>query len=86
MGWNDIVLLEKGERTSGTTFHSVGLVTQFRTSNALMRLQNYSIALYDELKREVGDALGWYQVGSLRLPVRATRRGRRQSAPKTKRP
>lgn len=67
MGWNDIVLLEKGELTSGTTFHSVGLVSQFRTSNALMRLQNYSIALYDELKREVGDALGWYQVGSLRL-------------------
>lgn len=67
MGWKDIVLLEKGELTSGTTFHSVGLVTQFRTSNALMRLQNYSIALYDEFKREIGDALGWYQVGSLRL-------------------
>lgn len=67
MGWRDIVLLEKGELTSGTTFHSVGLVTQFRTSNALMRLQNYSIALYDEFKREIGDALGWYQVGSLRL-------------------
>lgn len=67
LGWNDIVLLEKGELTSGTTFHSVGLVTQFRTSNALMRLQNYSISLYDEFKREVGDALGWNQVGSLRL-------------------
>ena len=67
MGWRDIVLLEKGELTSGTTFHSVGLVTQFRTSNALMRLQNYSIALYDELKKEIGDALGWHQVGSLRL-------------------
>lgn len=66
-GWNDIALLEKGELTSGTTFHSVGLVTQFRTSNALMRLQNYSIALYDEFKQEVGDALGWHQVGSLRL-------------------
>lgn len=66
-GWSDIVLLEKGELTSGTTFHSVGLVTQFRTSNALMKLQNYSIALYDELKGQVGDALGWYQVGSLRL-------------------
>lgn len=67
MGWREIVLLEKGELTSGTTFHSVGLVTQFRTSNALMRLQNYSIALYDEFKKEIGDALGWHQVGSLRL-------------------
>lgn len=67
MGWNDIVLLEKGELTSGTTFHSVGLVSQFRTSNALMRLQNYSIALYNEFKKDIGNALGWYQVGSLRL-------------------
>jgi len=31
-GWNDVLLLEKGELTSGTTFHSVGLVSQFRTS------------------------------------------------------
>ena len=67
MGWREIILLEKGELTSGTTFHSVGLVTQFRTSNALMRMQNYSIALYDEFRRDIGDALGWYQVGSLRL-------------------
>lgn len=67
MGWNDVVLVEKGELTGGTTFHSVGLVTQFRTSNALMQLQNYSIALYNELKAQVSDSLGWYQVGSLRL-------------------
>ena len=66
-GWMDIVLVEKGELTSGTTFHSVGLVSQFRTSAALMRLQNYSIKLYNEFKQELGDALGWYQVGSLRL-------------------
>ncbi|MEK7277789.1 MAG: FAD-dependent oxidoreductase, partial [Chloroflexota bacterium] len=67
MGWTDILLLEKGELTSGTTFHSVGLVSQFRTSSALMRLQNYSITLYDQLKAEMGDALGWHKVGSLRL-------------------
>lgn len=66
-GWTDIVLVEKGELTSGTTFHSVGLVSQFRTSAALMRLQNYSIQLYNEFRQELGDALGWYQVGSLRL-------------------
>jgi len=67
LGWTDIVLLEKGELTSGTTFHSVGLVSQFRTSSALMRLQNYSIQLYDQLKSEMGEALGWHKVGSLRL-------------------
>jgi len=67
LGWTDVALLEKGELTSGTTFHSVGLVSQFRTSSALMRLQNYSITLYDQLKAEMGDALGWHKVGSLRL-------------------
>ena len=67
MGWTDVALVEKGELTSGTTFHSVGLVSQFRTSSALMRLQNYSIKLYDSLKAEMGDELGWYKVGSLRL-------------------
>jgi glycine cleavage system aminomethyltransferase T/glycine/D-amino acid oxidase-like deaminating enzyme len=66
-GWKDIVLLEKGELTSGTTFHSVGLVSQFRHSSSLMQLQNYSIALYNELYAQVGDGLGWHQVGSLRL-------------------
>ncbi len=43
MGWTDVVLVEKGELTSGTTFHSVGLVSQFRTSPAQMLLMNYSI-------------------------------------------
>lgn len=67
MGWTDIILVEKGELTSGTTFHSVGLVSQFRTSPAQMLLMNYSIGLYNTFKAEVGEALGWQQVGSLRL-------------------
>ncbi len=66
-GWTDLVLLEKGELTSGTTFHSVGLVSQFRTSPTLMRLMNYSISLYDSLERESRGLLGWNKVGSLRL-------------------
>ncbi|CAB1080474.1 Sarcosine dehydrogenase (EC [Olavius algarvensis Delta 1 endosymbiont] len=67
-GCTDIVLLEKGELTSGTTFHSVGLVSQFRTSPALMNVMNYSINLYNELAQgEGGDSLGWHTVGSLRL-------------------
>lgn len=67
MGWTDVILLEKGELTSGTTFHSVGLVSQFRTSPAQMLLMNYSIDLFNQLKADVGGALGWHQVGSLRL-------------------
>ena len=66
-GWTDVLLLEKGELTSGTTFHSVGLVSQFRTSPALMQLMNYSIGLYDQLKAEGADGIGWHKVGSLRL-------------------
>ncbi|MEJ2286600.1 MAG: FAD-dependent oxidoreductase, partial [Desulfobacterales bacterium] len=67
-GCTDVVLLEKGELTSGTTFHSVGLVSQFRTSPALMKVMNYTINLYSELARgEGGDSLGWHTVGSLRL-------------------
>jgi 4-methylaminobutanoate oxidase (formaldehyde-forming) len=67
-GCNDVVLVEKGELTSGTTFHSVGLVSQFRTSPALMKVMNYTINLYNELAQgEGGDSLGWHMVGSLRL-------------------
>ena len=66
-GCTDVLLLEKGELTSGTTFHSVGLVSQFRTSPALMRLMNYSIGLYDQFKSEGANGIGWHKVGSLRL-------------------
>ena len=66
-GWTDVLLLEKGELTSGTTFHSVGLVSQFRTSPALMHLMNYSIGLYDRFKAEGANGIGWHKVGSLRL-------------------
>jgi 4-methylaminobutanoate oxidase (formaldehyde-forming) len=71
-GCRDVILVEKGELTSGTTFHSVGLVSQFRTSPADMLLMNYSIRLYRELAAEVGDAAGWRPVGSLRLASSAT--------------
>jgi glycine cleavage system T protein len=67
-GCSDVVLVEKGELTSGTAFHSVGLVSQFRTSPALMKVMNYTIHLYNELaKGEGGASLGWHTVGSLRL-------------------
>jgi glycine cleavage system T protein len=67
-GCTDVVLVEKGELTSGTTFHSVGLVSQFRTSPALMKVMNYTINLYNDLaKGEGGASLGWHTVGSLRL-------------------
>jgi 4-methylaminobutanoate oxidase (formaldehyde-forming) len=66
-GCRDVVLVEKGDLTSGTTFHSVGLVSQFRTSPADMLLMGHSIRLYREIAAEIGEAAGWRPVGSLRL-------------------
>jgi glycine cleavage system aminomethyltransferase T/glycine/D-amino acid oxidase-like deaminating enzyme len=48
-GWRDIVLVEKGELTSGSTCHAAGLVTQFNPSRTMMRFRSYSIELYREL-------------------------------------
>jgi glycine cleavage system aminomethyltransferase T/glycine/D-amino acid oxidase-like deaminating enzyme len=48
-GWQDVVLLEKDELTSGSTCHAAGLVTQFNPSPTMMRFRSYSIELYQEL-------------------------------------
>ncbi|MBI4735147.1 MAG: FAD-binding oxidoreductase, partial [candidate division NC10 bacterium] len=67
MGWTDIVLVDKGELTSGSTFHSAGLVGQLRSSVTLTRMMMYSASLYTRLKDETGHDPGWHPVGSLRL-------------------
>ena len=59
-GWRDVVLLEKGELTSGSTHHAAGLVTQFNPSATMMRFRRYSVELYN--------ALGVFNtVGSVRI-------------------
>ena len=67
MGWRDVVVLDKGELTSGSTFHSAGLVGQLRASVALTRINMWSVELYDRLREETGRDPGWRRVGSLRL-------------------
>ncbi|MDQ6732487.1 MAG: FAD-dependent oxidoreductase [Actinomycetota bacterium] len=59
-GWNDVVLLEKRELTSGSTHHAAGLVTQFNPSTTMMRFRRYSVSLY----RELGV---FSEVGSVRI-------------------
>jgi glycine cleavage system aminomethyltransferase T/glycine/D-amino acid oxidase-like deaminating enzyme len=71
-GCRDVVLLEKGDLTSGTTFHSVGLVSQFRTSTTDALLMSQSIRLYRQIAEEIGEAAGWRPVGSLRLASSGT--------------
>jgi glycine cleavage system aminomethyltransferase T/glycine/D-amino acid oxidase-like deaminating enzyme len=67
LGWDDVVLVERAELTSGSTFHSAGLVGQLRSSLALTRMMMASVDLYRSLEREVGLETGWREVGSLRL-------------------
>ncbi|TMC62988.1 MAG: FAD-dependent oxidoreductase [Chloroflexota bacterium] len=66
-GWRDVVLLERAQLTSGSTFHSAGLVGQLRSSLPLTRLMMDSVALYRRLTQETGVDIGWREVGSLRL-------------------
>ena len=49
-GWTDVVLVDKGELTSGSTWHAAGMVTHFHTSPTLMRMRQYSIGLYRRLQ------------------------------------
>ena len=66
-GWSETVLLDRSELTSGSTFHSAGLVGQLRSSVTLTRMMMYSVELYRDLHAETGVDPGWHEVGSLRL-------------------
>jgi len=67
LGWEDVVLVERAELTSGSTFHSAGLVGQLRSSLSLTKMMMESVDLYRSLEAEVGLETGWHEVGSLRL-------------------
>jgi glycine cleavage system T protein len=67
LGWEDVLLVERADLTSGSTFHSAGLVGQLRGSLSLTRMMMSSVELYRTLADEVGLETGWHEVGSLRL-------------------
>ena len=67
MGWSDIVLLERKQLTSGTTWHAAGLVGQLRQSINMTQLARYTGGLYRGLEAETGQATGYRQCGSLSL-------------------
>jgi len=67
LGWTDVVLLERARLTSGSTFHAAGLVGQLRSSASITRLLGESVALYQRLEQETGQATGWKCNGGLRL-------------------
>ena len=67
LGWKDVVLLEQGRLSGGTTWHAAGLVGQLRNHQNLTRLIEYSTRLYAELEAETGQATGWKACGSLSI-------------------
>jgi dimethylglycine dehydrogenase len=67
LGWSDVVLLEKDELTSGSTWHAAGLCTQMIGSYNLMKLLKYSLDLYGSLEAETGQAVDFHRCGSVRL-------------------
>jgi len=73
MGFTDVLLIERGKLTSGSTWHAAGLVGQLRSSANITQLLGYSVALYDRLEKETGLATGWKRNGGLRLACNAER-------------
>jgi len=67
MGWHDVVIIEKGELTSGSTWHAAGLVGQLRAERNITRMLQYSVGLYDQLEAETGLTTGWKMTGCLHL-------------------
>ncbi len=63
----DVLLLESGKLTNGSTWHAAGLVGQLRSSASITQVLKYSVELYETLEAETGLATGWKQNGGLRL-------------------
>lgn len=74
LGWSDIVLLERKQLTSGTTWHAAGLIGQLRASQNMTRLAKYSADLYVKLEAETGVATGMRQVGSITVALTEERK------------
>ena len=74
LGWTDIVLLERKQLTSGTTWHAAGLIGQLRASQNMTRLAKYSADLYTRLEAETGLSTGLRQCGSITVALTEERR------------
>ncbi len=69
----EVLLLEQGKLTSGSTWHAAGLVGQLRSSASITRVLKYSVDLYKGLEAETGLATGWKMTGCLRLATNQDR-------------
>lgn len=66
-GWTDVVLLERNELTSGSTWHAAANIHGLHDSTNISRMQHYTMGLYKELEAETGQSCGIFQPGSLYL-------------------
>ena len=73
MGWTDVLLLEQGQLSCGTTWHAAGLVGQLRASEAGTRLVQYSTQLYERLEQETGLSTGFRRCGGVTVARTADR-------------
>ena len=73
-GWKDIVLLERKQLTSGTTWHAAGLIAQLRATANMTKLAKYSQELYGNLEAETGVATGFKRCGSITVALTDERR------------
>ncbi|WP_112321641.1 GcvT family protein [Oceanibium sediminis] len=67
LGWRDVVLLERDELTSGSTWHAAANIHGLHDTNNITRIQNYTMDLYNALEAETGQSCGVFQPGSLYL-------------------
>lgn len=73
-GWNDVVLLERKQLTSGTTWHAAGLIAQLRATKNMTKLAKYSQELYGSLEEETGVATGFKRCGSITVALSEERK------------
>ena len=73
LGWSDVVLVERKELTSGSTWHAAGLLPLFNLSYAVGQLHKYSVGFYPTLEEETGLSVGFSQVSNIRLARTADR-------------
>ena len=74
-GWKDIILVERDQLTSGTTWHAAGLVSQLGPTAAVTKIRKYTTDLYKELEKKIGFSAGLKLNGALSI---ATTKGRWQ--------
>ena len=66
-GWSDVILIERKELASGSTWHAAGLLPLFNMSYSVGQIHKYSVKFYQDLEKETGQNVGFANVSNIRL-------------------